>query len=159
MRLRWRCHRVLSSLCDECLVGRVIRRCELRSSHVGLESSLLAKLRCGNCHRTRVLQRRRVLEFPIALQWQQLVSSFPKKINITFKTSRQLAKHSVIDLRKKSSNNKLVNCGFFSKAFLMSFKKRDRMIQPPRHIKEIAPIFKFQLNSLLAAANNIKPWA
>ena len=58
-------------------------------------------------------------------------------------------------LLKKSSSSRFVSCGFLSYASLILPRKRLRMMQPPRHISAMPPIFRFHPSSLAASRSSM----
>ena len=61
-----------------------------------------------------------------------------------------------IALLKKSSKSKFSRSGLARYALVMSFRKTDRMMQPPRHMSAISGLFNFHLYSLAACSQSVR---
>ena len=68
---------------------------------------------------------------------------------------RQEAWYLFTAREKNLSSSRLSSFGFLSKASLMLPRKTLRMMQPPRHISAMPPMFRFQPFSLAAARSSM----
>ena len=62
-------------------------------------------------------------------------------------------------LLKKSSKRRFSRSGLSWKALVMSPRKTERMMQPPRHMRAMPALLSVHLYSLAASRMSMKPWA
>ena len=134
-----------SNPCGTCPVCRCAGRCGRRSSRAGLATDSPGVGRGGSRRSSRGRPR----------------SPGPEGL-ARRRSQRRDASWAGPSRRPRGRNRRAAGfraSAFLSKAFLMSSRKRARMMQPPRHNRAIWPLLSFQPNSLAAASSCTKPWA